>query len=1153
MQLKHLLPVMLLAFVLGIPATSFAQSTFGAIIGTVHDSAGGAVADATVRLQNLDENTTREVKTAADVNYEALNLKPATYRITATHPGFQAFSATDLQLAARQTMRVDATLQVGQLEQTVTVEAAAGVIASETQTIASNLDTLKVLNLPANFRASGSTSPYRLIGTLPGVQSDNGDAFSIQGALPAQSQASVDGITTQHPRNNNPMREAFPSAESIAEIKVQGVGNNAEYGGVGDITTISKSGTNQFHGSAFWYHQNRALDAKAYGSVTKPQKVANDFGFSLGGPVRIPKLYNGTNRSFFFVAVEDFKYPLGATIQNTVPTDALRKGDFSAEPNPIVKDPFNAFQPFPNNQIPSNRISPIAQKFLALYPLPNYGPGKAVITPNFITNGRADRPSIQWDLRGDHYLTSKQSVFVRWTQKDIDQNSPNNLGLPSTVVTTRERSMVVSHNYTIGPRWLNEFRFGYSLENPRQNFGFDGIGFAKSLGLKDVGPFLFNGLPDLSIDNFTGVGVDRVEQDETYRTFTINNNTSWIKGKHTIKFGFDIRVLRSKTALGFVGADNFGNYNFSGAFSGNSFADFLLGVPSDTSYGNVTSDNDGRSKHYHAYIQDSFRATPKLTLEYGLRYELHPPFQDESGNIGNFDRTVPKTGRVVYPSSPTAAKLLAPGLLLSVNACPGTPNLPPNNAPGLAGVPCTPFVTASQAGLPEGLRINYKTNFFPRFGFAYRPFNNANTVVRGGFGMFNMAILGGVFYSLTGTAQTDVRTFTNVGANGVPLFTWPDSRPPGVSGVSADAYGNSYFGTANAIDFRNPYAMQFNLSVDRNIGFNTGLRLSYIGLRSIHLPFAPNLNQSYYSTQFFAQQPLQSRPFPYWGRIESRDTGGTATYHAFQVELNHRYSNGLTLNAAYTLAHNIGDNYGPLPNGFGGETSGGGGRVMDSLSRAGSRGNDYATRRQRFISTAVYELPFGKGRHFMTNANRLTDAVLGGWQLGSILLLQTGPFMTPGFGSGVGDPSGTGSGLYRSQRLDRIGSGVPSDQNRDNWIDKGAFLCPGRAPGPNQFNCRVGRNPATDPAPIGRFGNSGVGFITGPGSVNLSMSLAKNFTIHERARLKLSGSFTNLPNHVNLADPNLTFTSSAFGRITRARGADFGGSRTGEVSARFEF
>ena len=1136
-----------------LPISLRAQSTFGALVGTVTDPSGAAVSTAVVQVLNLDENVGRKAVTSSTGDYEVLNLRPGPYKITVSHPGFQTFVVQNVTVGARQTVRADASLQVGQLEQNVTVEAAAGVVATETHTISSDLDAKKVLDLPANFRASGNTSPYNLIGTLPGVQSDNGNSFSIQGAMPAQSQASVDGITTQHPRDNSPIKNAFPSAESIAEIKVQGVGNNAEYGGVGDITTVSKSGTNVYHGSAFWYHQNRALDATAYGQKTKPQKVANDFGFTLGGPVRIPKLYNGANKSFFFVTLEQFKYPLQTTLQDTVPTDALRKGDFNGEANPTIKDPLNGFTPFAGNVIPSSRISPVAQKILTLYPALNTGSTTRVQSPNLIFNGRSDTPSIQWDLRGDHYLTSKQSVFARWTQKDIDSFSPNHLALPPTAGNVRERSLVISHNYTITPQWLNEFRMGYSLEGPSQNFGFDGIGFAKSLGLNDVGPFLWNGLPDISITNYTGIGVDRVQSDQIYRTFTVNNNTTWVKGRHTFKFGVDIRALRSKTSLGFVGADNFGNFNFSGTFTGNAFADFLLGAPSDSSYGNVTADNDGRSLQYHAYIQDSFRASRKLTLEYGVRWEWHPPFEDQTGYIGNFDRTVAKTGRVLYPSSDIAAKQLAPGLLLSVNACPGTPNLPAGTQVGLAGVPCTPFVTAAQAGYPEGLRKDYKYNFFPRFGFAYRPFADDKTVVRGGFGMFNMAILGGVFYSLTGTAQTDVRTFDNVSANGTPKFLWPNSRPSGTTGVSADAYGNSYFGTANALDFHNPYSMQFNLSVDRSIGLQTGVRLSYTVLRSVQLPWAPNLNQGLYSTQYVALQPLQSRPFPYWGRIESRDTGGTATYNAFQFELNHRYHNGLTLNGAYTLAHNLADTNGPNPSGFGGETSGAGGRVMDSLNRAGARGNDYATRRHRFISTAVYELPFGKGRKFMANANRLVDGALGGWQLGTILLLQSGPYMTPYFSSGVGDPSGTGAGLYRSQRLDYVGNIVAANQSRDGWVDKNGLVCPGRTVGSSQFNCAVGRNPASDPAPIGRFGNSSVGIIEGPGTVNLSTSLGKTFQVVEKLRLKVGGSFTNTPNHVNLADPQLNIGNSAFGRITSARGSDFGGSRTGEVHARFEF
>ena len=542
----------------------------------------------------------------------------------------------------------------------------------------------------------------------------------------------------------------------------------------------------------------------------------------------------------------------------------------------------------------------------------------------------------------------------------------------------------------------------------------------------------------------------------------------------------------------------------------------------------------------------------KLTLELGLRYELHPPFVDESGNIGNFDRTVPKTGRVLYPSSAQAAGLLAPSLLLSVNACPGTPNLPVNSLPGLKGVPCTPFVTAEQAGLPEGLRKNYKLGFLPRFGFAYRPFGDVNTVIRGGFGMYNMAILGAVFYSLTGTAQTDVRTFSNIGANGQPLFAWPNSRPSGASGVAADDYGNSYFGTANGVEFKNPYSMQFNLSVDRALSKSTGLRFSYIGLKSTNLPYAPNLNQSYYSTQFYALQPLQARPFPYWGRIESRDTGGNAMYNAGQIEASHRLKAHLTFNAAYTLAKNINDTGGPNPSGFGGET--GNGRILDSLNRAGNRGNDYATRRHRFIASFFYELPFGRGRMLASNASRATNALVGGWELSSIMLVQTGPYMTPSFGSGVGDPSGTGSGFYRTQRPDLIGTGIPANQSQAQWLDRNAFVCPGRVAGSaTQFNCGVGLNPASGLAPIGRFGTSGVGILEGPGTVNLSMSLGKSVAITERLKLRLAGSFTNLPNHPNLNDPNLSITSGSFGRISSARGSEFGGSRTGEVSARLTF
>ena len=269
------------------------------------------------------------------------------------------------------------------------------------------------------------------------------------------------------------------------------------------------------------------------------------------------------------------------------------------------------------------------------------------------------------------------------------------------------------------------------------------------------------------------------------------------------------------------------------------------------------------------------------------------------------------------------------------------------------------------------------------------------------------------------------------------------------------------------------------------------------------------------------------------------------------MEVNRRFSGGFTFNGAYTLAKNLADNAGPAPGGFAGET--GGGRVTNSLDRRADRGDVYATRRHRFINTLVYEMPFGKGRKYMTDANRAADLVLGGWQMSSILTIQSGPYLTPTFSGG--DPSGTNAPSRGSQRPDRLGAanGTLDNPDRNLWGDRSAFACPGRAAGALQFNCLIGSTPGRDPNPIGRFGNAGVGIFTGPGTFGWNLGLSKRFVIHEQIGLRMEGSFTNMPNWTNLGDPNLNVADSNFGRITGARGVDFGGGRTGQVSLRLEF
>jgi len=1141
LRYTHCVSIFLQGVALSLPAV-YAQSTFGNILGTVTDNSGAVVPHAKVKATNTDENTSREVLTSANGDYEFVNSKAGHYKVEVSAGGFQDFTATELSLEARQTLRIDVSLRVGQLTATVNVEATAGVITTDTQTIQASMDSAALLTMPGNTRAGGSTSPYALIAALPGVQPDDQGNFSIQGGIQSMSQFTLDGISITNVGGNSPLVQAFPSLESIAEITVQGVGNTAEFSAVGDVTTISKSGTNVFHGDAFWYSQNRALDAIAFGQQTKPQLIGNDFGYTMGGPVLIPKLYNGKDKTFFFGTFEGFRLPRGETIQDEVPTQAMRTGNYAGT-GITIKDPITG-TPFPNDQIPANRISSVAQGFLALYPLPNAGDLNVVHAANYIANRIDSIDSNQFDARIDHYLTSKMSLFGRFTWKNITQENPQQLLVPSESLTDNYKLLVVSWNWNIRPNLINEFRFGFTLNPGSQTLPFNGASFTNALGLVGVGPtFPFNGLPDVNISGYQELNTDRGNTISANNTYQWNNNTTWSLGRHTVKFGFDIRKIKAVSALGFLSGDNYGYYNFTGAFTGDPFADFLVGIPHDTAIDDVTHDNYGESMQYGVYLQDSFRVSTRLTLEYGLRWEYHPAYTDQFGNIGNFDPSVARSGLVVYPDG--AESTLAPTYLQSFDACPAVNT---TTGPSANGAPCTPVLDASHAHLPQGLRTAPQ-RVVPRFGFAFRPFSNDKTVLRGGFGMYDTPSMGSIYYALTGTLQSNTLTFNNIAANGGPIFQWPNISPGGSGAVAP--FGTAYFGTANQIQWKEPYTMQWNFSIDHDLGFNTGLRLSYIGQGTRDLVWAPDLNQSGYSTTFYASQPLSSRPFPNWGVVNTRAVGANMNYEAGQLEVTHRFQHGLTFDSTYTFAKDLADNQGPAPEGsFAGENAGG--RTMYLNDRGLEYGPVWGARKQRWITTAVYELPFGKGRAFLSNSNKVVDAVFGGWRLSNIFLVQSGPYLTPYFSNG--DPSGTGSGIIgRPQHPDRVANGSVPNPTAAEWLNPAAFVCPGTPGWTSGQPCTIGDNPSSDLPPLGRFGNSGVGVVNGPGTVNLNTALGKAFALGERFKFKVEGSFTNVLNHVNLADPQMQIDAASFGQITSARGSDFGGYRTGQVSARLEF
>src|SRR6266481_1079796 len=841
-------------------APGLGQTTFGTILGTVTDPSGAAIPDVVVTVTNQGENISREVHTDAQGNYQAENVKAGLYTVTVRATGFREVTTKDIVVAARQTVRADVKLVMGTAAEQVTVVANPELINTESQSISSSFDSNEVLNLPANYRGAGSTSPYNLLAYLPGVTGDTDGNITVQGAGTNQVEYSMDGISTTNLRFAGPQTEMFPSAESIAEMKVQGSGGGAEYGDPADITTTSKSGTNVFHGSAFEYFQNKVLDATrmTVPQVAKPAKSANDFGGSFGGPL-------WGKRTFFFSDYEAMRFRTQTVQQNKVPSQAMRNGDFSSLlPATIVHDVDGT--PFPGNKIPTSSFDPRATAILSFYPLPNQSGGLfnyAVNVPNPIL-------SDQFDIRIDHTINTKQSVFGRWTYKNGRRVNPDGLALPAETDFEHDNQIVIAHNYTITPSLINELRGGISRRQSGGAFPLDGPDFMQKLGLnsQQLGPFPGGGFPDFVFEPRSSIDaiVHTRPNPELSRTFQINENLTWIKGKHTMKFGFDLRKIHLITAWysGSSAADDYGDFFFNGQYTGNNFADFLLGVPYYTYVTHTPPRNiDGSTTHYYGYAADTFKATPKLTLNVGLRISRIPPLYDPI-NLTNFDPSVPVTGRVIISSDPRSLAATQPLWAAAVNACNDPHPVNPNPQPPPAK--CTPFLTAKEAGWPKQLRKTY-TDFGPRVGFAYRPFADNKTVIRGGAGIYDVTTLGAVFNSVAGIHDGFQANYSNAGFGGAGFFQFPNVQDP-----SRLALGTQSFFTANRMDKKDPYSIQWNLSVERELHGNTALRVSYIANRANQLTWSPNLNQA----PIVAGQ-VGPTPFPAWNKVRIRTSGAIST------------------------------------------------------------------------------------------------------------------------------------------------------------------------------------------------------------------------------------------------------------------------------------
>jgi hypothetical protein len=1100
---------------------SLAQSTFSTLVGTIADSAQAVVPGATVTVTNKGTSAVRTATTDNAGNYILANLEAGEYQITVEAKGFRKTLFQTVTLRARETVRLDAQLEVaGAITETVTITASTGV-TTETPTIAVTKTSRELLELPVPFRASGSTSPISTLTTQPGVQIDNSGNLSLAGSQRYSTSVSIDGISTVSVRSNGPINELFPSVESIAEIRVSQINNNAEFAQSGDITTISKTGTNEFHGGVFLYHQNRALDATnpfvtpnaTTGIRPKPFKISNDFGVTVGGPVRIPFLYNGKDKTFFFTTYEGARLRRQTQLVYSVPPSAWRTGNM-ASVTTAIKDPLTGLQ-FPGNVIPTSRINPVSAATLSLfYPQPNTGAATAT-SNNLSQLFSAPTDSNQFDVRIDQNLSDRQSIFGRYTWKDIKAQSYEGGILPPIGAVRRPQKVWAftgAYNFTIRTNLLNEFRGGLSGRNVLKDFNLDGTAVVKQLGLQGLSSNLPKtpGAPNIGVTGFTTTGISRGFT-TTDRTYQFLDNVTWTKSRHTVKFGVDMRRLSTTDLLSFTTGDDFGDYTFDGTVTGTGgngvighpFAAFLLGIPDRTQYANTGPDIDGTVWHQGFFIQDDWKITPRLTLNLGLRYELHPPFTEKTYNITNFDRP---TGNAIVPNE-QALKAASPGFVASI----GTSKV----------------VTAKTAGVPEVLRTTDYNNFAPRIGFAFRPFNNARTVVRGGYGIYTVSILGSVFYSLTGIHTSDVRAFSNsFNASRVPAFQFPLPFPGGTGSVPV--VGTQDFRTANQQDYADPYNQQWNLTFEQEVGWDTAVRLTYNGQHAVKLSVSPDLNQIPTNTQGFATANAK-RPYPNWNIIFTRDNGATSNYHGLTAEVNKRFSKGLQFTSSWAWSKNLSDGEGSAPGSFSAEN--GGGRLLDRFNRHADYGNVAFTRRHRALTTFIWEVPVGKGRSYLGDIHRAVDAVLGGWQMSGIVLFQTGAFLTPTF-TGT-DPSGTGASRRASQRPDLTGDPIPAQQTSAAWFTRAAFTAPANN--------------------IGRYGLASVGSLVGPGTKNFSMGLAKKFRFTEKTGLQFQADFSNVFNHLNLGNPSTNTSSSAFGTITGTQSAEGTGPRVIQMGLRLFF
>ena len=1094
-------------------SAAIAQVSHAELVGTVTDPTGAAVARSKITATNTETSVTRETFAETNGDYTLTPLPPGTYNLSVEAPGFRKLTQNGVILEINQRARIDFSLQVGQVTETVDVVAAAPLLESQSSSIGRVIPGDFVNELPLNGRNFVS-----LAITTPGV---NGTGFSTAGTI--MSGARPDDRRPGSELFSNGNREGAnnflydgidnnerltisivlrPAVEAVREFQVQTSLYSAELGRNSGavVNVISKSGTNDVHGSAFEFLRNSAMDARSFFNTQGtpfPAFRYNQFGFSLGGPVFIPKLYNGKNRTFFFVDYEGFRRNQGQTLNVTIPTMAVRSGDFSAENrifDPLttrVENGVNVRDQFPGNQIPSSRFDPVMAKMINAYPTPT---NSGRIT-NYLTNLAQTQNWDQGDVRVDHQFSANNNFFARWAIQATSTIQPNNYpaaqipGIPTPVKLGNEDSFAgtsfspdqhaaASWVHVFSPRLINEARLGFNRF--RLDYVAEGVSpdvpLGNLLGVKNSNTnSLQTALPIFSPSNYQGTGQSRsLPIFRRENTFIYSDGLTLTKGAHTLKFGAEVRrrqITEYQTNRGN------GRFNFSPAFTnlptsagntGNSMASFLLGYATLIEQDFTLAWVGARGIEGGLYLADDYRIGRKLTLNLGLRWDYYSPYTEVKDRWANFD-------------AKTATVLIA----------------------GVNGVD-------SRVGVARDFK-----DFAPRFGFAYQAL--PHTVIRGGYGLFyNPNGTGGQLLRLQrhvpfGPIYQVVPGDINVG----PRVSDGFPAPPNVDLTAGQNPVGAVIGIAP--DFRAGYAQQFNLMVQHEItSFQTVVKAAYVGNLGRRLGTSFNLNQP-------APGPgstTSRRPFigirPLMTDVTYEVSDGLSNYSALQLSADKRMGHGLGFQIGYTWAHSIDDT--------GTEFGGGTGTPQDPRNRRADRGNSASDLRHRLTASYIYQIPF--------QPKGVAGFFLGGWRTTGFVTVQTGLPFTPGLQTSTTNGTGSRPDGLRDATL-------PSDKRTlQHWFDT-SFQTPGSTVTGAAFGT---------PPPF-TYGSLGRDTLFGPGRVNFDLSLIKDFKVTERVKVTFRTESFNVFNHPQFGQPNASIGNNQAGLIS----STVGNARLLQLALRLQF